>query len=91
MSSGASEPRSLIPVSVAARRLGVHPKTYDRWLDEGREVPIPVMVEGERRIIVAELEAYIDTRKRARKATGKGGGGSSKSLNRSHLPPSSES
>lgn len=74
-----SEPRSLLPVSVAARRLGIHPKTYDRWLAEGRSIPKPVLVEGERRIVTDELEAFIEERKRARDSQRRGERGAPKS------------
>lgn len=46
-----------VRVSVAARRLGVHPDTVRRWADEGR-LPHD-RVSGQRRFLLSDLDAFV--------------------------------
>jgi excisionase family DNA binding protein len=58
----------LIKIAEAAEMIGVHPRTYKRWASRGRVPEVIELGEGERRVVLAELEEWIEVRRNDRSA-----------------------
>ncbi len=50
-----------LPITKAARMLGVHPNTLRAWADRGRLRCLRVNVRGDRRFLVDDLQAFMRT------------------------------
>lgn len=50
-----------LPITRAARLLGVHPNTLRAWADKGRVRCVRVNARGDRRFLVADLRAFVET------------------------------
>jgi diguanylate cyclase (GGDEF)-like protein len=48
-----------LPITKAARRLGVHPNTLRAWADHGRIDCLRVNRRGDRRFLVTDLDAFV--------------------------------
>ena len=48
-----------LPVTKAARLLGVHPNTLRAWADQGRIRSLRVNQRGDRRFLVEDLQAFM--------------------------------
>ena len=51
---------SSLPITKAARLLGVHPNTLRAWADQGRVRCLRVNDRGDRRFLLADLEEFMD-------------------------------
>lgn len=52
-------PDSSLPITKAARLIGVHPNTLRAWADEGRVRCLRVNARGDRRFLVEDLQAFV--------------------------------
>ena len=50
-----------LPITKAARVLGVHPNTLRAWADRGRIRCLRVNARGDRRFLVEDLQAFMRT------------------------------
>ncbi|MEA2026634.1 MAG: helix-turn-helix domain-containing protein, partial [Chloroflexota bacterium] len=52
---------SSLPITKAARLLGVHPNTLRAWADQGRLRCLRVNDRGDRRFLVEDLQAFMQS------------------------------
>src|SRR5512134_2313202 len=50
-----------LPITAAARLLGVHPNTLRAWADQGRLRCLRVNARGDRRFLIHDLRAFMHT------------------------------
>lgn len=55
------EPRTWLPLRLAAARLDIHPTTLRRWADNG-EIPFLLTPGGHRRFAVADIDQFASAR-----------------------------
>ena len=65
-----------LPITAAARLLGVHPNTLRAWADQGRVRCLRVNARGDRRFLIHDLRAFMRTMETRPAAIGPEGAGS---------------
>jgi excisionase family DNA binding protein len=56
-----TEPKTWLPLRLAAARLGIHPTTLRRWADNG-DIPFLLTPGGHRRFAVSDIDEFASSR-----------------------------